>query len=99
MTFDYFLSKDFLTDKNQNSLRITKNQDELTPHHMAALYGQFRMCPAILSNWQIQRWLIYEQKLTFFLNHCQIWPLKAAKWYGVIISPNFAIKIYKIFTN
>ena len=27
-----------------------KNQDELTPHHMAALYGQFRMCPAILSN-------------------------------------------------
>ena len=54
-------------------------------HHMAAVYGHFRICqscPAILSNWQIQKWLnkaaiwhgvnmllIYELKLPFFINH------------------------------
>ena len=55
---------------------------------MAAVYGHFRICqscPAILSNWKIQKWLnkaaiwngvnmllIYELKLPFFKNHFKI---------------------------
>ena len=50
----FVLHFDFLIQQNP------KNQDGLSPHHLAVVYGQFRMCkccPVISSNWQIQKWL------------------------------------------
>ena len=89
-------------------LKNPKNQDGLSPHHLAVVYGQFRICkccPVISSNWQIQKWLnkvaiYYATNLwsitTFFLKSLSKMTVKS---YKVIISPNFALRNNIFFTN